>query len=281
MTDRFVQANGLRLHYLDWGNDGAPALLMLHGANNNAHVWDSVAGKLADRYHVLALDQRGRGDSDWSPDADYYTDAYVSDVEQWVDQLGLRAFILMGHSMGGANTIVYASRHPDRVRAAVVEDMGPRPLIPSPAGGNLRLAREQEDPPMEFATWEAARAYWRKERPLTSDESVNLRVRNTMKQLPNGKFVWRYDVQGLQRARQNADPSRQVDLWPHTRSIQCPTLVLRGAASDVLARETAEAMARANSHIRWVEVPGASHSVHDDNPDFFNRELQKFLGGLV
>src|SRR5438445_4832107 len=123
VSDKFVTVNGLRIHYLEWDNPGAPILIMLHGLRSYAHVWDGVARPLADGYHILALDQRGRGDSDWSPDASYSTEAYVSDLEQLVQSLGLNRFILIGHSMGGANTIVFTARHPDQVIAAVIEDM--------------------------------------------------------------------------------------------------------------------------------------------------------------
>jgi esterase len=125
VSDKFVTVNGLRLHYLEWAKVGAPVLLMLHGLRGTAHGWDGVAGPLADRFHIYALDQRGRGDSDWAPNAEYRADAYVSDIEQLVENLGLERFILVGHSMGGSNTILYTARHPERVIAAVIEDMGP------------------------------------------------------------------------------------------------------------------------------------------------------------
>src|SRR5205085_9875036 len=125
VSDKFATVNGLRLHYLEWENPAAPTIVMLHGLRSYAPVWGPVARPLADGYHILAIDQRGRGDSAWSPDAAYNTEAYVSDLEQLVDQLRLDRFILTGHSMGGANTIVYTARHPEQVIAAVIEDMGP------------------------------------------------------------------------------------------------------------------------------------------------------------
>src|SRR2546426_3966397 len=92
VIDKFATLNGLRIHFLDWENLGAPAIVMLHGLRSYAHVWDGVARPLAPDYRILALDQRGRGDSDRDPAAGYNTEAYVSDLEQFVDSLGLDRF---------------------------------------------------------------------------------------------------------------------------------------------------------------------------------------------
>ena len=276
VADKFATVNGLRIHYLEWANPGAPVIVMLHGLRSYAHTWDGVAGSLAAGYHILALDQRGRGDSDWSPNAEYNTEAYVSDLEQLVQDLGLERFILIGHSMGGANTLVYASRHQDQIAAAVIEDMGPGSTS-SP--GSARISREIEGTPKRFATWAEAGAFWRKQRPLISDEALEARLRSTLKQNAGGEITWKWDLEGIDRARKAA-AGRQVDLWPAVKSLACPTLVLRGALSDILARDTAEAMAASNPNIRWVEIPNASHFVHEDNLEAFNRELGAFLEAL-
>lgn len=274
ITDAFVKINGLRIHYLDWGNPSAPTLIMLHGLRSYAHGWDGVARDFADRYHILALDQRGRGESDWDPQASYYTDTYVSDLEQLVQQLGLDRFILVGHSMGGANTLVYSSRHPEQVIAAIVEDMGPSGDTPS--SGAERISKEIEATPREFSSWAEAEAFWHGQRPSISQEAMQTRLANTLKERSDGRIVWKYDLDGIARARGGADAPR-VDLWPHVRALQCPTLVLRGELSDILSRETAEAMVQVNPKVRWVEIPGATHFVHEDNLPAYNREVARFL----
>ena len=275
VIDKFATLNGLRIHFLDWENLGAPAIVMLHGLRSYAHVWDGVAQPLAPDYSILALDQRGRGDSDRDPAAGYNTEAYVSDLEQFVDSLGLDRFILIGHSMGGANTIAYTARHPERVIAAVIEDMGPGSTS---SAGSARISRELEETPRRFNSWAEAEAFWRKQRPLISDQALEERLRNTLKTGPDGGVIWKWDIEGIERARNN--PSPRLDLWPPVRSLQCPTLVVRGALSDILPRETAEQMAGSNPSIRWVEVPNASHFVHEDNLEAFNREVGAFLSGL-
>ena len=90
--DRHVKVNGLNLHYLEWGDPGAPTIMMLHGIQQQAHSWDFISLPLSVDYRVIAVDQRGHGDSDWSTDEDYSTDSYVGDVEALVSALGLKGF---------------------------------------------------------------------------------------------------------------------------------------------------------------------------------------------
>jgi len=274
-VDRFLTVNGLRLHYLDWRNDGALPIVMLHGLRGYAHTWDPVAGSLRSSCRLLALDQRGRGDSEWGPWFDYWAEQYVSDLESFVDQLGLARFVLIGHSMGGATSIIYSARHPDRVVAAVIEDMGPGASTASEGSG--RIKAELGNTPDSFASWAAAEAYWRGQRPTASTDGIRSRMTHTLKQEPDGRIVWKYDLQGIRQARLANDPSRQVDLWPHVENIGCPTLVLRGRHSDFLGRATASEMAQRNSNIRWAEIDSASHYIHDDNLAAFNERLRQFL----
>jgi len=278
-ADGFMTVNGLRLHYLDWGNGGALAVVMLHGLRGYAHTWDPVAEPLCRSFRVLALDQRGRGDSDWSASADYRIEQYVSDLESFVDQLELPRFVLVGHSMGGANAIVYAARHPDRVVAAVIEDMGPGASTASEGSG--RIKAELRNVPEAFASWGEAEAYWRNQRPMASIEAIRSRMAHTLKEQPGGGVAWKYDLQGIREARLDSDPSRQVDLWPYVERISCPTLVLRGEHSDFLSQATAEDMRRRNPNIRWAEIASVSHYIHDDNLDAFNEQVGRFLLDVI
>lgn len=135
----------MRLHYVSWGRDDAPAVVMLHGLRSYAQTWADAAHALTDRYRVVALDQRGRGASDWDPRREYYAAAYVRDLDALVRALGLRRFVLVGHSMGGANAFVYAGRDPERLAGLVIEDMGPGASIGSQ--GSARIKRELLETP--------------------------------------------------------------------------------------------------------------------------------------
>ena len=105
-----VTANGINLHYLDWGAEGRPPVVLLHGLRGHANVWEDVALALCNDYHVYSVDQRGRGDTDHAPGGDYSTDAFVADLAGFVDAIGLDKFILFGHSMGGRNSMAFAGQ---------------------------------------------------------------------------------------------------------------------------------------------------------------------------
>jgi pimeloyl-ACP methyl ester carboxylesterase len=273
--EAWIESEGLRLRCVEWGAPDAPAIVALHGLRSFAHTWEPVALPLADRFRVIALDQRGRGASDWDPQRRYFTAHYVRDLEALVDRMELGRFVLMGHSMGGATAIVYASRHPERLQALVVEDMGPGA---SAAGaGAERIRRELEGTPPHFSSWQEAHAYWRGKRPGVSEEALEARVRHSMRADGQGRITWRHDAEGIAAARLGATPEQLVDLWPHVEALRPPTLLLRGAQSDFLTAATAEEMARRNPRIRCAQVPGASHYVHDDNLAGFQAALQAFL----
>jgi esterase len=274
-TDRFTTLNGLRAHYVEWGAPDAPPVVLLHGLRSYARTWEPVATALAGRCRLIALDHRGRGDSDWDPAGDYSTGAYVSDLEQFADSLALERFALVGHSMGGTNAIVYASRNPARVRLLAVEDIGPGSS--ASGAGAQRIRRELAQTPREFAGIAEARAYWRGVRPDISDAALESRVENTLRRLPDGRWTWKFDLDGITRARLDPDPARHVDLWPHVEGLRCPVLVIRGARSDFLAAATCAEMAARQPLLGWTEISAAGHYVHDDNLSDYLAALRDFL----
>jgi len=276
--DRFITLNGLRAHYVEWGDPRGPAIVMLHGLRSYARTFEPLATRLMDRYRVLALDARGRGDSDWDPSGEYYTPAYVADLEQFAEQLGLDRFVILGHSMGGATAYVHAARHPGQITAAVIEDIGPGSSL-SGAGAE-RIKREVAGTPPAFPSLDAARAYWRTLRPSITDEALESRIRHTLRPGACGRWFWKFDLAGIAAARLDAEPARQVDLWPSVEALRCPTLVVRGGASDFLPAATAAEMSTRNPRVRTVEIPGAGHYVHDDAPGAFHRHLEEFLTSL-
>jgi pimeloyl-ACP methyl ester carboxylesterase len=271
----WITSDGLRLHHVEWGAPSAPVIVALHGLRSFAYTWEPIALPLAQRFRIVALDQRGRGQSDWDPQRRYYASEYVRDLEVLVDSLGLKRFLVLGHSMGGANAFVYASRHPDRLAGLVIEDMGPGASAAS--AGAERIRRELLATPAEFANRGEAAAFWRRQRPNISDAAIQARVQHSMKLLADGRLVWRHDAPGIAQARLNATPEQLVDLWPHVEAVTVPTLVLRGANSDFLSSQTAAEMSKRNPNIRHQEIADAGHYVHDDNLQAFEAALHAFL----
>ena len=271
--DKTVTANGHSLHYLDWGAVGKPVALLVHGLRGHAHSWDDVSAALCEDYHVLAMDQRGRGDSDWAKDGDYTTGAYVADLTGFCQALGLEKFILVGHSMGGRNSLAFGGENPQMLEKLVVVDVGPT-LDPR---GSQRISQEIQNVPEEFDSFEAALEYQNRQNRFASEAVMQRRVRYSTKELPNGKTGWKYDLL-IREQRRNGTVPPSEDLWPSLPNIQCPTLILRGAESDILSPEVAQQMLTTLPNCKMVEIQQAGHMVFEDQPTDFIAALKGFLG---
>ena len=274
-VDRYAHANGLRLHYLDWGETGARPLLMLHGMAQTAHSWDFAALALCDRFRVIALDQRGHGDSDWAPDGDYSLHAHQGDVEAFVQALGLRGVVLVGLSMGGRNACAFAADHPDEVAALVVVDWAPEHQR-SGAAAIRRFVQAQDVGSFdEFA--ERVRTH----NPRRTEAQIRASLAHNLKQLPDGKWTWKYDA-ALRSPAAGAPgrPELTGQLWGYVEGVECPALLVRGAASEVLSHETAVEMVARLPDGRLAEIEDAGHTVPGDNPAGFHRAVETFLDSL-
>jgi len=277
--ETFEEVNGLRLRLRFWGDDDAPPVVLLHGLRGFSGTWRGLAQRLSGSFRLIAIDQRGRGESDWDPHRNYYTDAYLADLVAIVDRLGLERFSLLGHSMGGTTAYVYAAQYPERLNALVIEDIAPGASVSGQ--GAERIKVEMAALPIDFDSWGAARDYWRRARPSVSEEALEQRLAESLTEAADGRVVWQYDARGISETRLNPAPERVVDLWPVIDRIKTPTLIIRGAKSDFCALPAVDEMKRRNRHIRSLTVVGASHYVHDDAPEIFAREAGKFLAATL
>ena len=267
---RYATINSLRLHYVEWGDMQATPMVCLHGLRAYGHWFDELAAAVSDRYRGLALDQRGRGETDWAADGDYTREAYVSDVEAFVETLQLDRFILIGHSMGGLNAIHYAARHPERVLALGILDIGPE-IDPA---GMQRIRAELGETPAGFDSWQAAKAFLQMRHPKASEENRQTRLTWMLKEDVDGRIAWRID-QAIFDPNLKPDDPRQT--WELLSQIRCPTLILRGGESDVLSVDTCQKMLTRIPDGRWVDIPGAGHMVLEDNPEACNAALLDFF----
>lgn len=269
--DRQVKVNGLNLHYLEWGDPGKPTILMLHGIQQQAHSWDFISLPLSTDYRIIAVDQRGHGDSDWSPDGDYSTDAYVGDVESLVGELGLKDFHLVGHSMGGRNSLAWASLHPGVLKSLTIVDTGPE----TQRRGSDRIQRFRELPD-ELDTLEEFAQRVMEYTGRTREQTLGA-LKYSIRQRDDGKWTWKYDkVIRVRGFRPPAWTSEQ--LWEGWRRIDCPALVVRGARSDIFADETMQRMASEHHDCTAVTVANAGHLVQGDNPPDFLAAVKGLLG---
>jgi len=246
----------LKLHYLDWGGDGPP-LVMLHGLGGHARTWDHTVAGLRDRFRVLALDQRGHGDSDWA--GEYGFALMTADLLGFLDTLDLRKVTLMGLSMGGIVSFLFAASHPDRVSRLLVLDIGPEI---APAGAqNVAAALAAND---IFDSEDEAFAQARAANPRPTDEAIRHRVTNNLRALPDGRLTFKSD-RAVRKPGAIQDHTTE-QLWAAWRAVSCPVLLVRGNDSDVLSAETAQRMLAENANASLAVVPDCGHSITLDNP---------------
>jgi esterase len=268
MREQFHTVNGLRLRTLDWGTEGKPPVLLLHGLAVFALAWEHNAEALSKDFHVVALDQRGHGDSDRGTCADYRTEVYAADILGVADALGWDRFSLVGQSMGGHNAMYVAATHPERVERLVISDMEPVMRL------DLIAYMREADALPEYADLDAVLAEFNERNPRPSAELQRRRAENTVKQLPNGRLTVKYDLYAPKCWT-------AIDLWAHLPKISAPTLIVRGEESPVLRTEIAHKMMDAIPDCKFVEITGAGHSIGLDNPTDFDRAVREFLLPLV
>jgi pimeloyl-ACP methyl ester carboxylesterase len=264
LIDRRTRLRGLRFHYLERGMPGAPPVLMLHGAAQTAHSFDEVAPALARTHHVVCLDQRGHGDSDWAPR--YRRQDFADDIEALLDHLGWHSPSLVAMSLGGLNAMAFAAARPGRVRALVVVD-----VVPSIAPEG-RDAIGQQLSVHEFASFDDAVAMAHAFNPRRTIENIRERLGHAMRPFPDGRWRYKFDP-GI--ADGAADMER---LWSDVRRIHCPTLLVRGAESPILTDANAARFVATLAGSRLAVVAGAGHSVMGDNPAGFLAAVGPFLG---
>ena len=280
--DKFLKADRIRLHYLDWGTAGKPPIVFLHGGGQNAHTWDFTALTYRPDYHVIAIDLPGHGDSEWSEKGEYGVADNAHEVAALIDALGLRRFVLVGMSLGGMTSIVYAGAHADLLAGLVIVDVGP--VIHSEGTNQIRdfLSSPETE---QFDSVDAAVEQAQKFNPLRPEVSLRYSILHNLRQLPNGKWIWKYDRRRRdqpqtdeEKKKAQEEQHRRTDaLWDDVRRITCPTLVVRGGVSKVFHAEDAAKLATTLPDGDWVEVPNAGHTVQGDNPPVFIEEVGKFL----
>ena len=269
-----LTVNGLRVHYLDWGPPSAPPVVCVHGYTSSAQAFNAPARHLLDRFHIMALDVRGHGESAWSPTEAYQYDDQVSDLVEFVDQLGLEQFTLIGTSMGGIIGMAYAGAHPERLARLVINDIGPDAEV-----GGQRITQMVGERPEEFASMEDAMAYRRLVSPTTAGRSAEDQrelALGVLRQRPDGRWVWKMDPAYVRQRMQQGPPPRPA-LWPALPRIPCPTLVVWGRESDVLSEAQARRMVEALPRGELAAVPDVGHAPTLMEP-LALAALERFLG---
>ena len=251
-TDHEVTLHGMKFHYLEWGDASKPLIVMLHGGSQQAHSWDFVSLPLSENYHILALDQRGHGDSAWASDGDYSTEGHQTDIDAFVSDLGLNGFHLIGHSMGGRNSYVWASRNSEKLSSLTIVDTGPE----AQHRGRNRIQNFRELPD-ELDSFEDFASRVQEYTGRTREQTLGA-LKYSIREREDGKWTWKYDK--LLRTPGHQTPQLSTEqLWEAVAKISCPTLVVRGGDSDIFANETMEKMSEVIPNCSTVTAVSYTH----------------------
>lgn len=271
----------LRLHYLDWGNEGAPHMLLVHGVHDHCHTWDWFAERFADDYHIIAPDLRGHGDSEWVRGSSYHHVDYVYDIAQLVSQRGLDPVVVVGHSMGGTLAALYAGVYPKHVSRLVLlegvglwpglfEGAGPAERIRGWVDNTRSLAGRQ---PRRYPTLEDAYGRMRTANTHLSDEQARHLTVHGSNQNEDGTYSWKYDNYTHAFPAYRVPPEETTAIW---EEIDCPTLLIN--AADGFDHRTGQNDTL--KHFRQgtlTDIADAGHWVHHDQLDAVVLATQNFL----
>lgn len=264
-----------RFHFLEWGDPDSPPIVLLHGGHQSAHSWDLVSLHLAQNYRVLAMDQRGHGDSEWSRSWDYSNHTMALDAAAFIQAMRLEKPIVMAHSMGGRNALLLAKHAPGIMRGLVIVDVGPevsdrgRKVIAS-------FVRENE----EFDDLEHFVRNVRKYDPYRSREHIERTVKYNMIQREDGKFVSKCDSNPRRAGLLNQQAQQENVTLEDAATFDFPVLIVRGENSNILEPDAAGRFRDALPQGRLVTVPDCGHNVHSQNTLGFLAAVGPFLAEL-
>ncbi len=280
---RFLSLGGSRRHLLEWGATGAPVVLLQHGMRDQAHSWSWLAEALKDRYHVIAPDLRGHGDSDWPSDGNYSLSSFVIDMAAIADINGLRDFAIIGHSLGGQIALRYAAAFPERVRALVAIEGVELPIIrqerekPRPYPERLREWTANElmrrlQTPRYYPDLARAAERMQEANPEIDSETIAYLTRTGLIAEADRGLRWKYDNGCRYRPPED---QRGADLDEMLAAITSPTLLAYGDESWITPPPPARLTHLARHRV--ITFGGASHWLHHQRRLEFNELVGRFL----
>ena len=275
-TSHYLRCCEREIHYVEWGRKDAPPLIMWHGLARTGRDFDDLASVLADSYRIICPDTIGRGYSQWSPDPnnEYCLAFYARLAQELVDRLGLDKVRWIGTSMGGATgTVAGATTLKGRITHLVLNDVGPALAAPA-----IERIKSYAGNPPQFDTVTELEAFFRtvyKPYGWLSDVQWRRMTETSTRRLPNGKVTPHYDPAMV---RQFIVHPHDYDRWDEYDALTMPTLVLRGADSDLLLQETAEEMTRRGPHAQLAVIPGCGHAPALNVPEQIEL-VRRFIAG--
>ncbi|MEM0921893.1 MAG: alpha/beta hydrolase [Pseudomonadota bacterium] len=279
IADRhFSASDGRKIAFCDTGGDGPP-VLCLAGLTRDSRDFEPLMLHLVPDYRMISMDYRGRGQSGWAEDAvaEYQLEREGTDAVELLDHLGLEAATVLGTSRGGLIGMGLAANLPGRVRALILNDIGPVLDV-----GGIEFILAYLGRPLEFPDFDAAAAmltslYGPSAPDMTHDDWLAY-ARRSFFEGEDGRPALSYDPK-LRDAVEASLTDAPPDIWPLFESITCPVLALRGANSNILTEETFAEMQTRKPAMAAVAVPDRGHCPLLDEPVSLDA-LRGFLGGL-
>ena len=274
----------LRLHYIDWGNEAAPAMVLVHGIHDHCRTWDDMIAAFATDYHIVAPDLRGHGDSEWVRGSSYDYLDYVYDLHQLIMQAQLAPVTLVGHSMGGAIASIFAGVFPEMVeRLVIIEGIGlwqsmqaEQPSLPESVRewvSNTRALSARL--PRRYASLEEAYHRMQQANPqLSAQQALHLTVHGS-NQNEDGTYSWKYDNYTHNFNANGFSDSEMIELWGR---IACPVLIVN--ADEGLEHRIGQDGTLAHFRDARLEVIAqAGHWTYHDRRDEVVDHVSDFLSG--
>ncbi|HEX2827063.1 MAG TPA: alpha/beta hydrolase [Burkholderiales bacterium] len=268
-ASRYAPTGRLKLHYLDYGTEGAKPLLFVHGGAAHGHWFDFVAGGFTADHHVRAVDLRGHGDSERADPPAYAYRDYADDIAAFAEALDLRDFTLVGHSMGGIVSLVYAANYSGRLGRLVVVDS----RMHMSAENVARLRDFGTRPPSAYATQDDLVRRYRLEPPGTQiapPEVIRYIAMHSGREQPDGTWTHKFD-------RSLYSIFERLDAMPCWDHVKVPALLVKGDKSDRIDDEALEEIRRRAPQVEVAVVADADHHVTLDNPRGFVEAVRRFL----
>ena len=280
-ASHFFYSDRLKLQFWDWGNEGKPVVVLVHGSRDHARSWDWVARELREDYHVYAIDLRGHGNSAWAPGALYSIPEHILDLAVFADVINEYPIRIVAHSLGAISSLYYTGTFPDKVAKLVtVEGVGVGPLgsTPPPAPERMRkwidktrdLERHSQ---RTYPTLQDAVTRMQEANPfLTSEVARHLTVHGTNFNA-EGELIWKIDhyTRVIHPFGLGLPEAREI-----LAQIECPTLLFWGRQSFARDPEI-DPQAEVIRNKKIIKVDQAGHWLHHDQLDLFVRETKEFL----
>jgi esterase len=264
-----------RFNHQFFGPPDGRKWVFLHGLMGYGLNWRTIAQSLSSTERVLIFDQRGHGRS-WKPETGYAPEDFADDLFLILQELAWEKIILVGHSMGGRNALIFCKKFSDKLEKLVIEDIGPdsNPDAPDFYKKLFTLI------PTPFPSKLAAKEFFMNEFPKLirgwdQPETLGAYLYSSIIEIDGGAADFRFSKQAMIEVLQLG---RAQDHWSELRQIPVPTLVIRGQNSKELTRANFDKMLQANPRIHGLEIPNAGHWVHSDQPEAFTKALKDFTG---